>query len=60
MTKFEIANKPLQLSQDRRSATLGHVDTRMPNVKAPLRAIHLYNKSGAVSKSDFVRTPKNT
>ena len=29
----------------------------MPNVKAPLRAIDLYNKSGAVCKSDFVRTP---
>ena len=31
-------------------------DTRMPNVKDQLRAIDLYNKSGAVSKSDFVRT----
>ena len=30
-------------------------DTRMPNVKDQLRAIDLYNKSGAVSKSDFVR-----
>ena len=27
----------------------------MPNVKDQLRAIDLYNKSGAVSKSDFVR-----
>ena len=30
-------------------------DTRMPDVKDQLRAIDLYNKSGAVSKSDFVR-----
>ena len=30
-------------------------DTRMPNVKDQLRAIDLYNKSGAASKSDFVR-----
>ena len=30
-------------------------DTRMPNMKDQLRAIDLYNKSGAVSKSDFVR-----
>ena len=30
-------------------------DTRMPNVKDQLRAIDLYNKSGAISKSDFVR-----
>ena len=30
-------------------------DTRMPDVKDQLRAIALYNKSGAVSKSDFVR-----
>ena len=28
----------------------------MPDVKDQLRAIDLYNKSGAVSKSDFVRT----
>lgn len=27
----------------------------MPDVKDQLRAIDLYNKSGAVSKSDFVR-----
>ena len=27
----------------------------MPNVKDQLRAIDLYNKSGAASKSDFVR-----
>lgn len=30
-------------------------DTRMPDVKDQLRAIDLYNKSGAISKSDFVR-----
>ena len=30
-------------------------DTRMPDVKDQLRAIDLYNKSGAASKSDFVR-----
>ncbi|ETD21323.1 hypothetical protein HMPREF1199_00393 [Hoylesella oralis CC98A] len=30
-------------------------DTRMPDVKDQLRAIGLYSKSGAVSKSDFVR-----
>lgn len=30
-------------------------DTRMPDVKDQLRAIDLYNKSGAESKSDFVR-----
>lgn len=30
-------------------------DTRMPNMKDQLHAIDLYNKSGAVNKSDFVR-----
>ena len=30
-------------------------DTRMPDVKNQLHAIDLYNKLGAVSKSDFVR-----
>ena len=30
-------------------------DIRMPDMKDQLRAIDLYNKSGAVSKSDFVR-----
>lgn len=30
-------------------------DTRMPDVKDQLRAIDLYNKSRAISKSDFVR-----
>lgn len=57
MPKLEIANKPLRSSQDIRSATWYTWDTRMPNVKAPLRAIDLYNKSGVVCKSDFVRTP---
>ena len=57
MTKLEIANE--NRYGHRNTVEVPHWDrwdTRMPNVKDQLRAIDLYNKSGAVSKSDFVRT----
>ena len=56
MTKLEIANNSRY--GHRKIEAVPHWDrwdTRMPNVKDQLRAIDLYNKSGAVSKSDFVR-----
>ena len=56
MTKLEIANE--NRYGHRNTVEVPHWDrwdTRMPNVKDQLRAIDLYNKSGAVSKSDFVR-----
>ena len=56
MTKLEIANE--NRYGHRNTVEVPHWDrwdTRMPDVKDQLRAIDLYNKSGAVSKSDFVR-----
>ena len=56
MTKLEIANE--NRYGHRNTVEVPHWDrwdTRMPNVKDQLRAIDLYNKSGAASKSDFVR-----
>ena len=56
MTKLEIANNSRY--GHRKIEAVPHWDrwdTRMPNVKDQLRAIDLYNKSGAISKSDFVR-----
>ena len=56
MTKLEIANENRYGHQN--TVEVPHWDrwdTRMPNMKDQLRAIDLYNKSGAVSKSDFVR-----
>lgn len=56
MPKLEIANE--NRYGHRNIVEVPHWDrwdTRMPNVKDQLRAIDLYNKSGAVSKSDFVR-----
>ena len=56
MTKLEIANE--NCYGHRNTVEVPHWDrwdTRMPDVKDQLRAIDLYNKSGAVSKSDFVR-----
>ena len=56
MTKLEIANE--NRYGHRNTVEVPHWDrwdTRMPNVKDQLRAIDLYNKSGAISKSDFVR-----
>ena len=56
MTKLEIANE--NRYGHRNIVEVPHWDrwdTRMPDVKDQLRAIDLYNKSGAVSKSDFVR-----
>ena len=56
MTKLEIANE--NRYGHRNTVDVPHWDrwdTRMPNVKDQLRAIDLYNKSGAISKSDFVR-----
>lgn len=56
MTKLEIANENRYGHQN--TVEVPHWDrwdTRMPDVKDQLRAINLYNKSGAVSKSDFVR-----
>lgn len=56
MTKLEIANE--NRYGHRNTGEVPHWDrwdTRMPDVKDQLRAIDLYNKSGAVSKSDFVR-----
>ena len=56
MTKLEIANE--NSYGHRNTVEVPHWDrwdTRMPEVKDQLRAIDLYNKSGAISKSDFVR-----
>ena len=56
MTKLEIANE--NRYGHRNTVEVPHWDrwdTRMPEVKDQLRAIGLYNKSGAISKSDFVR-----
>ena len=56
MSKLEIANNSRY--GHRKIEEVPHWDrwdTRMPNVKDQLRAIDLYNKSGAISKSDFVR-----
>ena len=56
MPKLEIANN--NRYGHRNTVEVPHWDrwdTRMPEVKDQLRAIDLYNKSGAVSKSDFVR-----
>ena len=56
MTKLEIANE--NRYGHRNTVEVPHWDrwdTRMPNVKDQLRAVDLYNKSGAISKSDFVR-----
>nr|WP_315408528.1 hypothetical protein [uncultured Prevotella sp.] len=56
MTKLEIANE--NRYGHRNTVEVPHWDrwdTRMPEVKDQLRAIDLYNKSGAISKSDFVR-----
>ncbi|KGF38915.1 MULTISPECIES: plasmid mobilization protein [Hoylesella] len=56
MPKLEIANE--NRYGHRNIVEVPHWDrwdTRMPDVKDQLRAIDLYNKSGAVSKSDFVR-----
>lgn len=56
MTKLEIANE--NRYGHRNTVEVPHWDrwdTRMPNVKDQLHAIDLYNKSGAISKSDFVR-----
>ena len=56
MIKLEIANE--NRYGHRNTVEVPHWDrwdTRMPDVKDQLRAIDLYNKSGAVSKSDFVR-----
>ena len=56
MTKLEIGNE--NRYGHRNTVEVPHWDrwdTRMPEVKDQLRAIGLYNKSGAISKSDFVR-----
>lgn len=56
MTKLEIVNE--NRYGHRNTVEVPHWDrwdTRMPDVKDQLRAIDLYNKSRAVSKSDFVR-----
>lgn len=56
MLKLEIANE--NRYGHRNIVEVPHWDrwdSRMPDVKDQLRAIDLYNKSGAVSKSDFVR-----
>ena len=56
MIKLEIANE--NRYGHRNTVEVPHWDrwdTRMPEVKDQLRAIDLYNKSGAISKSDFVR-----
>ena len=56
MPKLEIANN--NRYGHRNTVGVPHWDrwdTRMPEVKDQLPAIDLYNKSGAVSKSDFVR-----
>ena len=56
MPKLEIANTNRYCQ--RKIEEMSHWDrwdTRMPDVKNQLHAIDLYNKLGAVSKSDFVR-----
>lgn len=56
MPKLEIANE--NRYGHRNTVEVPHWDrwdTRIPDVKDQLRAIDLYNKSGAISKSDFVR-----
>ena len=56
MIKLEIANE--NRYGHRNIVEVPHWDrwdTRIPEVKDQLRAIDLYNKSGAISKSDFVR-----
>ena len=56
MPKLEIANN--NRYGNRKIEEVPHWDrwdTRMPEVKDQLRVIDLYNKSGAISKSDFVR-----
>ena len=56
MPKKEIANKNRYGHQNIEEVLhWDRWDTRMPDAKDQLRAIDLYNKSGAVSKSDFVR-----
>ena len=56
MPKLEIANKNHYGHRNIEEVPRwDRWDTRMPDVKDQLRAIDLYNKSGAVSKSDFVR-----
>lgn len=56
MPKLEIANKNRYGHRNIEEVPRwDRWDTRMPDVKDQLRAIDLYNKSGAVSKSDFVR-----
>ena len=56
MPKLEISNKnrygQRKIEEEPR---WDRWDTRIPDVKDQLRAIDLYNKSGAVSKFDFVR-----
>ena len=56
MPKLEISNKNRyghrKIEEEPR---WDRWDTRIPDVKDQLRAIDLYNKSGAVSKFDFVR-----
>lgn len=56
MPKTEIANKNRYGHKNIEEVPRwDRWDTRMPDVKDQLRAIDLYNKSGAESKSDFVR-----
>ena len=56
MPKLEIANKNRYGHRNIEEVPRwDRWDTRMPDVKDQLRAIDLYNKSGAISKSDFVR-----
>ena len=56
MPKLEIANKNRYGHRNIEEVPRwDRWDTRMPDVKDQLRAIDLYNKSGAVSKSHFVR-----
>ena len=58
MPKLEIANNDRYGHRKIEEVPLwDRWDTRMPNVKDQLRAIDLYNKSGAINKSDFVRAP---
>ena len=56
MSKLEIANNNRYGHRNVEGAPRwDRWNTRMTDVKDQLRAIDLYNKSGAVSKSDFVR-----
>ena len=56
MPKLEIANENRYGRRKIEEEPRGdRWDTRMPDVKNQLHAIDLYNKLGAVSKSDFVR-----